>query len=104
MLNAKNKIIYSVGKKKLLSLVKFCLPYVKNIILISKIYTKKKDKKMSGKIDAESMESDKHNGDATCLVYFNEFLYSGGADGKIKVKCLNDFFFLSYNEHVLIYF
>lgn len=41
---------------------------------------------MSGKVDKKISESDKHQGDTTALVYNNGILYSGGADGKIKVR------------------
>lgn len=41
---------------------------------------------MSGKVDKIISESDKHQGDATALVYNNGILYSGGADGKVKVR------------------
>ncbi len=42
---------------------------------------------MIGKVTKFSSDEVKHTGDATCLLYLNGHLYSGGADGKIKV-CL----------------
>lgn len=41
---------------------------------------------MSGKLDKKISDLDKHQGDTTALVYNNGILYSGGADGKIKVR------------------
>ena len=40
---------------------------------------------MMGTIEKDSAEADRHVGDCVCMVYHNELLYSGGADGKIKV-------------------
>ncbi|XP_055380559.1 probable serine/threonine-protein kinase roco4 [Condylostylus longicornis] len=40
---------------------------------------------MSGKIVKSCSESDKHEGDAICIVYHNGNIYSGGADGSIKI-------------------
>ncbi|KAG4067784.1 hypothetical protein HA402_010470 [Bradysia odoriphaga] len=40
---------------------------------------------MIGKVTKFSADEVKHTGDATCLLYLNGYLYSGGADGKIKV-------------------
>ena len=33
----------------------------------------------------EKVSNEKHEGDAICLAYFNNQIFSGGADGKIKV-------------------
>lgn len=43
------------------------------------------DEKMIGKVTKFSSDEEKHTGDATCLLFLNGYLYSGGADGKIKV-------------------
>lgn len=43
------------------------------------------DEEMIGKVTKFSSDEVKHTGDATCLLYLNGYLYSGGADGKIKV-------------------
>lgn len=40
---------------------------------------------MVGKVDVTISESVKHNGEVTCLAFHNDYLYSGGADGLIKV-------------------
>lgn len=40
---------------------------------------------MAGKIEKNSAESDKHTSDATCLLFHADHVFSGGADGKIKV-------------------
>lgn len=39
----------------------------------------------------EYTSAEPHEGEATCVVYFNNQLFSGGADGKIRVGI---FFFL----------
>lgn len=40
---------------------------------------------MAGKIEKSSTESDKHTSDATCILFYAHHVFSGGADGKIKV-------------------
>lgn len=40
---------------------------------------------MAGKIEISCSIEHKHTSDATCLVYYDDHLFSGGADGKIKV-------------------
>jgi hypothetical protein len=40
---------------------------------------------MSGKIEKTCADGDKHLGDVVCIAYKNNILYTGGADGKIKV-------------------
>lgn len=40
---------------------------------------------MIGKVTKFTSDDQKHTGDATCLLFLNGYLYSGGADGKIKV-------------------
>lgn len=41
---------------------------------------------MAGKIEKSSEESDKHTSDATCILFHANHVFSGGADGKIKVN------------------
>lgn len=41
---------------------------------------------MVGLIDKKSSIEDQHTGDATCLVYHDGHVISGGADGRIKVR------------------
>lgn len=50
---------------------------------------------MIGKVTKFSSDDEKHTGDATCLLFLNGYLYSGGADGKIKVD-INIFHELKY--------
>lgn len=40
---------------------------------------------MVGKIEETVIESEKHNGEVTCLIFYNEHLFSGGSDGIIKL-------------------
>lgn len=40
---------------------------------------------MTGKVIAFSSPDDQHTSDATCLLYYADHVFSGGADGKIKV-------------------
>ncbi|GAB0096532.1 uncharacterized protein DMENIID0001_120560 [Sergentomyia squamirostris] len=40
---------------------------------------------MSGKVDKICAEDVQHEGEVTCLAYRDNTLYSGGADGKVKV-------------------
>lgn len=44
-----------------------------------------KFKKMSGKIEKTTLGTEKHEGDVSSCVYSRNTVYSGGADGKIKV-------------------
>jgi len=41
---------------------------------------------MSGKIEKTCADGDKHLGDVVCIAYQNKTIFTGGADGKIKVK------------------
>lgn len=34
----------------------------------------------------EKVSTDKHEGDVICLAFYNKQIFSGGADGKIKVS------------------
>lgn len=38
----------------------------------------------------EHTSTEPHEGDATCVVYFNNQLFSGGADGKICVGIMGN--------------
>lgn len=40
---------------------------------------------MTGKIEKSASEDAKHDGDITCVAYQNGYVFTGGADGKIKV-------------------
>lgn len=40
---------------------------------------------MVGKVEKTISESEKHNGEVTSLVFHNEYLFSGGSDGLIKL-------------------
>lgn len=40
---------------------------------------------MAGKVVAFSAPEEKHTSDATCLLFYADHVFSGGADGKIKV-------------------
>lgn len=37
-------------------------------------------------IKLEVSAAEKHDGDAVCIAYSNNHIFSGGADGKIKVN------------------
>lgn len=41
---------------------------------------------MAGKVEKCSAVTDKHTSDATCILFYNDHVFSGGADGKIKVR------------------
>jgi hypothetical protein len=40
---------------------------------------------MSGKVEKSCADAEKHLGDVVCVAYHNGTVYTGGADGKIKV-------------------
>lgn len=44
---------------------------------------------MTGKVVAFSSTEVKHTSDATCLLFYADHVFSGGADGKIKVSFLD---------------
>lgn len=43
---------------------------------------------MVGKVDKTSSPDDKHTSDATCILFYADHIFSGGAEGKIKVYLL----------------